>query len=420
MPMKISLAVFAMTLAAIPALAAEPDGLILPPGFHANIVADGLQGVRHLAFGSSGNLYVSVNVVRGQPPTGIIALHLDANHKAAQTEHFGTINGGTGIRVYKGALYAANATTIYRYPLTKALVPAGQPEIIVDGMPATVSSGTHPIAFDDKGNLYVSIGGSGNICVDPNAPKDARPLGLKPCPGLQGHSGIWRFDASKTGQKFPADGEQYATGIREMGAMDWSQVGGALYGITHGRDGTHAAFPDLVSAADDDAIADEMHRITKDTNLGWPYTYYDAVRKIRLIGPEYGGDNKTGADGSVYDAPAVAFAPKREAPLDLVFYNGRQFPRSYRGGAFIAMHGVNGPKISGGRGGYRVVFVSLDRNGKVGAPVTFADGFAGPTQDDKYSGHATYRPVGEAVGPDGSLYVADSNKGRIWRISYGK
>jgi len=71
MPMKISLAVFAMTLAAIPALAAEPDGLILPPGFHANIVADGLQGVRHLAFGSSGNLYVSVNVVRGQPPPAL-------------------------------------------------------------------------------------------------------------------------------------------------------------------------------------------------------------------------------------------------------------------------------------------------------------------------------------------------------------
>ena len=31
---------------------------------------------------------------------------------------------------------------------------------------------------------------------------------------------------------------------------------------------------------------------------------------------------------------------------------------------------------------------------------------------------ANYRPVGAAVAPDGSLYVADSKKGRIWRISY--
>jgi len=24
------------------------------------------------------------------------------------------------------------------------------------------------------------------------------------------------------------------------------------------------------------------------------------------------------------------------------------------------------------------------------------------------------------MGPDGSLYIADSQKGRIWRIAYGK
>ena len=282
---------------------------------------------------------------------------------------------------------------------------------------AAAGSGTHPIAFDGKGNLYVSLDGSGNTCVDPNAAKDARPLGLKPCPGLNGRAGVWRFDASKPGQKFPGDGEQYATGVRNMGAMDWSNQG-ALYGVTHGRDTTHTQFPTLISDADDDAIADEMHRITKGTNMGWPYTYYDAVRHMRLTGPEYGGDNKTAADASVYDTPVAAFAPKRQAPLDLVFYNGSQFPAKYRGGAFIAMHGTNGQQIAGGHGGYDVKFVKIDRNGDASAPEIFADGFAGPSPDDRYTGHAVYRPVGETVGPDGALYVADSNKGRIWRISY--
>jgi glucose/arabinose dehydrogenase len=49
----------------------------------------------------------------------------------------------------------------------------------------------------------------------------------------------------------------------------------------------------------------------------------------------------------------------------------------------------------------------------------FADGFAGPVPGDRSPAKAKYRPVGETVGPDGALYVADSEKGRIWRIYYG-
>jgi glucose/arabinose dehydrogenase len=52
--------------------------------------------------------------------------------------------------------------------------------------------------------------------------------------------------------------------------------------------------------------------------------------------------------------------------------------------------------------------------------VVFADGFAGPTDDSKNVSTAAYRPVGLAVAPDGSLYVADSQKGRLWRISFSK
>jgi glucose/arabinose dehydrogenase len=407
---------FIALLAAAPALAAEPDGLTLPPGFHASMVADGLGPIRHMAVRGN-DLYVSTRHGPTAPSVGIIALRLGPDHKPVQTEHIAGVDQGTGIRIHKGMLYAATGTGVVRFELGDGLVPAGAPETIVDGLAPT----NHPIAFDGRGNLFVGIdgGGGANNCPDPKTPKDAKPVGLKPCPILETRGGIWRFSDSTVGQKF-ADGEHFATGVRNSSAMDW-HAGDGLYAAWHGRDGTSKGWPELVTPAQDDAIADEMFRVTNGTDMGWPYTYWDGARKIRLMAPEYGGDGKTPVTDSKYAVPVAAFAPLRPAVLDMAFYGGTQFPRIYRGGAFLAMHGggADGGVVPGGHGGYDVVFVPFNGT-RAGTPMVFADGFAGPSPDAKQVKTAAYRPVGVAAGADGSLYVADSNKGRIWRISYGE
>ena len=329
MTRTLALAAFALLIASASSPAQQPDGLTLPPGFHATVVAEGLGSIRHMAVRDNGDIYVSTRHGRDQPSVGIIALHLGPDHKAAQTEHFSSIDQATGIRVYKGALYAASATAIYRFPLDpKTLVPAGSPQTIVGDL---TSTNTHILAFDGKGKLYVSFEGGGNLCPDP--PKGEKPVGLKPCTKLAVRGGIWQFDDSKPDQKF-ADGVHFAAGIRDMTALDWRE-GDGLYGVTHGRDDSHKTFPEIFTVADDNAIPDEMFRIEKGTDMGWPYTYYDGVRKLRLVSPEYGGDGKTSPTTGNYATPVAAlFQPRRPAVVDLAFYNGKQFPAMYRGGAF--------------------------------------------------------------------------------------
>jgi glucose/arabinose dehydrogenase len=179
----------------------------------------------------------------------------------------------------------------------------------------------------------------------------------------------------------------------------------------HGRDNTNRLWPDIVSAEDDFHIADEMHRITKGTDFGWPYTYFDGARNIRLIAPEYGGDGRQSPVPGTYSTPVLTFHSRRSAPVDLLFYSGGGFPSAYRNGAFIVLHGTQ-------QSGYNVVFVPFDRHGKAGSPTVFADGFAVFDQTSTNRRPATYRPIGIAEGPDGALYVADSQKGRVWRIAY--
>jgi glucose/arabinose dehydrogenase len=100
--------------------------------------------------------------------------------------------------------------------------------------------------------------------------------------------------------------------------------------------------------------------------------------------------------------------------VDLLFYSGANFPASYRNGAFIVLHGTANTS------GYNVVFVPFDRSGAPGTPTVFADGFAALDQSTATPPRPRYRPIGAAVGPDGALYIADSQVGRVWRIEYAR
>jgi glucose/arabinose dehydrogenase len=97
---------------------------------------------------------------------------------------------------------------------------------------------------------------------------------------------------------------------------------------------------------------------------------------------------------------------------DMLIYTGKLFPAHYRGGAFVATAG------SGSRApGHRVDFVLFADGRPAGDPESFADGFA--RADGLHtSGDLRDRPIGLALGADGSLYVSDADYGRIWRIFY--
>jgi len=161
--------------------------------------------------------------------------------------------------------------------------------------------------------------------------------------------------------------------------------------------------------------SEEFLKIKEGSDAGWPYYYFDQVQGKKLLNPEYGGDGKKEGNGAKYVQPLIGF-PGHFAPNDILFYTGDQFPDHYKNGAFITFHGstIRAPYS---QGGYFVGFVPFKNGAPSGPWEVFADGFAGmDTIINTTDAHA--RPIGLAQGPDGSLYISDSRKGKIWRIMY--
>jgi len=396
----------AVSLAGIACADAE---LKLPDGFTAAVAQEGLGAARHLVVAPNGDVFLAGR-------NGLVAMR-DTNGDGTldRTQPFGDVKG-TEVRLYKEWLYASDDVGVYRYRLKKGeLAPSGAKETVVAGFPLERQHSDKTFALDPKGTLYVNVGAPSNSCQINDRQEGS--LGKDPCPILEKYGGVWVFDGNKLDQT-PANGRRFATGMRNAVAIEWNAGQNALYSVIHGRDSIDTLFPALYTAEDNATRqAEEFHRITDGGNYGWPYTFFDTKLGKRVVAPEYGGDGKKEPEAGKYPDPLVAF-PAHWAPNDLLFYTGKNFPAKYRDGAFIAFHG-SWNRAPEPQAGYKVVFQPMKDGKPTGPYEVFADGFAGDMKDNNPR-NAAHRPVGLALAPDGSLYVSDSQKGRVWHITYQK
>jgi len=392
----------------------ESESLTLPSGFNAQVVADSIGRGRHITIRENGDIYVKLHRVRDDG-TSIAALRdTDGDTRADEIEYFGEFKG-TGIQIFNNYLYFSSDSAIYRYALDDNLVPQTERETVVSDLPNQTSHAAKPITFDEKGNLYVNVGAPSNACMEQARTKGSP--GQNPCPLLERQGSIWRFP-NKTNMKQMTDGYQYSVGIRNVVALEWNAASGDLYGVMHGRDQLDGMFPDLFDSADNAELpAEEFFKFVDGGNFGWPYCFFNAVDQKKVKMPEFGGDGTIVGDCADVEQPLIGF-PGHIAPNDLLFYSGDQFPEKYKNGAFIAFHGSwNRAPLP--QKGYFVVFVPMADGMPSGDWEIFADLFGGdPGEVIKAPGDAEYRPTGLAQGPDGSLYIVDSVKGKIWKISY--
>ncbi len=394
----------------------ESAGLSLPPGFAASIVADKIGHARHMAVAADGTVYVNtwsgVYYKNDKPPAGGFVVAI----KDGKTVRFGGdqksgSHGGTGIALYDGKVYYEINDRIEALKVpSDGMTFTGKPEVILSGMPLGGDHPMHPFIIGPDGALYVDMGSATNSCQPQN--RMTAIDGTDPCTELQTRGGIWKYDARKSGQKF-SPAERDATGLRNGEGFSFNSEG-KLFATQHGRDqlsgNWNKFFTDKQSA---ELPSEEVVQLTQGGDYGWPYCYYDPEQGKLMLAPEYGGDGKKIDRCADKTGPVAAF-PAHWAPNGMVIYQGSQFPKAYRDGAFIAFHGSwNRAPLP--QGGYNIVFQPMAAGKASGDYVVFADGFAGAIKEP---GKAAHRPSGVAVGPDGALYISDDTAGRIWKVTY--
>jgi glucose/arabinose dehydrogenase len=369
--------------------------LKVPPGFSVALFAKGLTDPRIVRVAPNGDIFVA------ESGAGRVRVFRAADGAAASSAsgiYASGLDEPFGIAFYPPGpnpryVYVAGMTAVVRFAYSSGdLKASGAPETIVPSLPRG-GHWTRDVAFSPDGRtMYVSVGSGSNDA------EDMRPLQAPQLAALQANhpAGAAWGDEEKRADVLafdPNGGHMriYATGIRNCSGLAVQPATGALWCAVNERD-----------MLGDDLPPDYATSVKDGAFYGWPWYYVGAH-----VDPRHRGERADLADKIVI--PDVLIQP-HSAPLGITFYEGAQFPKDYRGDAFVALHGSwNRAK----RTGYKIVRLTFKDGAPTGEYQDFLTGFV--ADDTGVWG----RPVGVAAAHDGALLVTDDGAGVIWRISYG-
>lgn len=348
-----------------------PKGFLpqVPQGFKINIFAEDFKQPRWLATAPNGDIFLADSAA------GKVVILRDPQHtgSAQQNEVFVSgLNQPYGIVFHDNYVYIGDTDALLRFQYdAQTSKRQGEAEKLMD-LP-TGGHWTRSLVLAPDGNhLFVGIGSHSNIDIE----DDVRRAAITIC-DLDGKNA-----------------RLYATGTRNPTGIGLEPSTKTLWTSVNERDGLGNDLPpDYFTSVKDGGF------------YGWPYSYIgnNVDPRVKPQKP---------------DLTAKAIVPDvllgaHRAPLEFAFYTGKQFPESYRGGAFLAEHGSWNRTP---RAGYQVVFVPFKDGKPSGDPTPFLTGLVpDPNKAQVYG-----RPVGVAVMTDGSLLVSDDVAGTVYRISVAR
>jgi glucose/arabinose dehydrogenase len=296
-----------------------------------------------------------------------------------KSEFLTGLNSPFGMALANGRLYIANTDAVVSVPYKVRDTKITAAPVKLADLPAGTRNHHWTkslIASKDGSKLYATVGSNSNIGENGLDEEDGR-------------AAIWEIDVA-TGQK-----RIFASGLRNPNGMSWEPKTGALWTAVNERDELgHNLVPDYITSVKDGAF------------YGWPWSYYGQTVDTRVKPPRP-------------DMVAKAIKPDyatgaHTASLGLTFATGAHLGDQFREGAFVGQHGSwNRNPFSG----YKVIFVPFANGMPSGEAVDVLTGFV---SSDNGKDIARGRPVGVAIGGDGSLLVADDVGNTIWRVSSGR